>query len=167
MNSQYAYELPRWENLASEECGSKVIYATDEFFGEKENLIKETQPISRPGAFTENGRWVDGWVTRRRRDQGNDFAIIKLGQSGIIKEILIDTQHITGSLPSFISVEGHGKSDLHLEENFWEELLPVKRIHPNCTNIFRVEGNTRLTHIRLNIFPDGGISRLRLFGRKS
>lgn len=167
INSQYVSSKghPRWENLASEELGSKVVYATDEFFGGKENLIKGTQPISRPGTLTENGRWVDGWVTRRRRDQGHDFAIIKLGRSGIIKEIMIDTKHITGSLPSFISLEGHGKKDLYLEENFWEELLPVKRVHPNCTNLFRVEGKEIFTHIRLNIFPDGGIARIRLFGR--
>ena len=65
MKTEHHSSLARLENLASEKWGSKVVYATDEFFGKKENLIKAERPISKPGAFTENGRWVDGWVTRR------------------------------------------------------------------------------------------------------
>ena len=160
MKTEYSPN-PCWENLASEELGSKVVYATDEFFGKKENLIRAQRPISRPGVFTENGRWVDGWVTRRRRDHGHDFAIIKLGRAGIVKEAIIDTDYMEGNLPSFVSIEGLKG------ENFWEELLPKKSLSPKGPHVFRLEGKTICSHLRLNLFPDGGISRLKIFGSRS
>ena len=162
MKIEHHSSLKRLENLASEELGSKVVYATDEFFGKKENLIKAERPISRPGVFTENGLWVDGWVTRRRRDQSHDFAIIKLGRAGVVKEVLIDTLHMDGDLPSFVSMEGHSGSSL--DQGFWEEILPKNFLSLSGPYIFRLEEKTIWTHLRLNLYPCGGVSRLKVFG---
>ena len=162
MKTEHHSSFTRLENLASEKWGSKVVYATDEFFGKKENLIKAERPISRPGVFTENGRWVDGWVTRRRRDNEHDFAIIKLGRAGVVKEILIDTLHMDGDLPSFVSIEGH--SGTNFDQGFWEEILPKKSLNLSGPYVFRLEEKTICTHLRLSLYPGGGVSRLKVFG---
>ena len=144
-------------DLALEDHGSKVIFATDEFFGPKENLIKSERP-------TQKGSSLDAWVTKRRRSQGHDFSIIKLGRIGVIKEITVDTSFMDGMVPSFFSIDYQKEKEFSVEEKDWEELLPMKPLTPNCALLYRLNNKDLSSFIRLNIYPDGGIARLRLMG---
>jgi allantoicase len=92
-------------NLASRRLGAGVIAASDEFFGEKENLLRPEPPGHRPHTFGHKGQVVDGWETRRRREPGQDYALIRLGAPGVIGGVVVDTAHFTGNFPAECSVE--------------------------------------------------------------
>tara|TARA_Y100001970_G_C13780422_1_gene625087 strand:+ start:90 stop:629 length:540 start_codon:yes stop_codon:yes gene_type:complete len=145
------------KDLALEGQGAKVIFATDEFFGAKENLIRTEPPIQK-----ESG--LDAWVTKRRRGQGHDFSIIKLGKVSIIKEIIVDTSFMDGMTPSFISIDIQNSVDVSLSEEHWTELLPMKPLSSNRFFLFRLSNLHHASFVRLNVYPDGGIARLRLMG---
>jgi allantoicase len=157
-------------DLAAERLGGEVVAANDEFFAPKENLIKGTAPEWREGKYTSRGKWMDGWETRRRRKPGNDWAIIKLGLPGSVHGVVIDTKYFTGNYPEAASidtccVEGNPSANrLTSEEIIWEPLLPKMPLTGDAVNEFEVEGRMRVTHLRLNIFPDGGVARLRVHG---
>lgn len=157
-------------DLAAERLGGEVITANDEFFAPKENLIKVTAPEWREGKYTSRGKWMDGWETRRRRTPGNDWAIVKLGLPGSIHGIVIDTKYFTGNYTEEASidtccVEGNPSANrLTSEEIIWEPLLPKMPLKGDAVNELEVEGRMRVSHLRLNIFPDGGIARLRVHG---
>src|SRR6267143_3190320 len=76
------HELP---DLVSERLGGSVLYATDDFFAEKENLIKPAAPVWKEHEYTDRGKWMDGWESRRKRTPGHDFAIIRLGLRGDVR----------------------------------------------------------------------------------
>jgi len=157
-------------DLAAERLGGEVVAANDEFFAPRENLIKGTKPEWREGKYTSRGKWMDGWETRRRRVPGNDWAIVKLGLPGSIHGVVIDTSYFTGNYPESASidtccVEGNpSASRLTSEEIIWEPLLPKMPLKGDTANEIEVEGKQRVTHLRLNIFPDGGVARLRVHG---
>ena len=157
-------------DLAAERLGGSVVVANDEFFAPKENLIKPNPPQWREGKFTSRGKWMDGWETRRRRAPGNDWVIVKLGLPGSIHGIEIDTKYFTGNFPESASidtccVDGDPSANrLTSEEIIWEPLLPKVPLKGDSLNLFAVEGRMRVTHLRLNIFPDGGVARLRVHG---
>src|SRR5688572_32420231 len=92
-------------DLASERLGGAVVAANDEFFAPKESLLKAAAPEWREGAYTERGKWMDGWETRRRRSAGHDWAIIRLGAAGIVRGVVIDTSYFTGNYPERASVD--------------------------------------------------------------
>src|SRR6187397_937180 len=92
-------------DLADERFGAAVIAANDEFFAPKDALVKSSAPEWREGVYTERGKWMDGWETRRRRTPGNDWAIIRLGAPGIVRGFVIDTSFFTGNYPEHASVE--------------------------------------------------------------
>src|SRR5262245_20278189 len=94
-----------YPDLAAERLGGTVLYANDEFFAEKENLLKPQKPIFIDGKYTDRGKWMDGWETRRRRTGGHDFCIVKLGASGIVKGVLVDTSFFKGNYPQECSIE--------------------------------------------------------------
>jgi allantoicase len=157
-------------DLAAERLGGEVVAANDEFFAPKENLIKATAPEWREGKYTRRGKWMDGWETRRRRTPGNDWAIVKLGLPGSIHGVVIDTKYFTGNYPEEASidtccVEGNPSAKvLTGQEIVWEPLMPKVALKGDAVNEFAVEGRMRVTHVRLNIFPDGGVARLRVHG---
>jgi allantoicase len=158
-------------DLAQEKIGGKALIASDEFFAEKENLLKPGRGIFIADKFTDRGKWMDGWETRRKRVAGYDWCIVKLGVAGIIKGVDIDTNHFLGNNPAYASIDAIKlENDLSLEalanNNNWTEVLPKSLLKPGSQNIFAVAnaGNERWTHIRLNIYPDGGVARLRVFG---
>jgi allantoicase len=154
-------------DLAAERLGGAVIAANDEFFAPKENLLKPGRPEWREGVYTEQGKWMDGWETRRRRTPGHDWAIIRLGVPGIVRGVVIDTSHFTGNYPERASLEacavdGNGAPG---SDARWETLLAPSALEGNRTNTFAIEASSsRVTHLRLNIFPDGGVARLRVHG---
>ena len=158
-------------DLASERLGGSVVAANDEFFAPKEALIKSSAPEWREGVYTERGKWMDGWETRRRRSPGYDWAIIRLGAPGIVRGVVIDTSFFTGNYPERASVEAvavdgtQSAGDLEGDEVKWNTLLPESQLKGNASNEFEVVGfDRRVTHLRLNIFPDGGVARLRAHG---
>lgn len=157
-------------DLASERLGGSVLIANDEFFAPKEALLKSSAAEWREGAFTERGKWMDGWETRRRRSPGHDWAIIRLGAPGIVRGVVIDTAFFTGNYPERASIEathvdGTPSADwLSGTEAQWKPLLAETQLKGNTANEFAVDGKHRVTHLRLNIFPDGGVARLRVHG---
>lgn len=158
-------------DLASERFGGAVIAANDEFFAAKEGLIKTSAPEWREGAYTERGKWMDGWETRRRRTPGHDWAIVRLGLPGIVRGAVIDTSFFTGNYPEQASIDAcavEGASSVERmtsDDIHWEQLLAPSPLKGNCANPFAVSrAGQRVTHLRLNIFPDGGVARLRVHG---
>tara|TARA_B110000438_G_scaffold300854_1_gene354244 strand:- start:435 stop:1394 length:960 start_codon:yes stop_codon:yes gene_type:complete len=152
-------------DLAQKRLGSKVVYKTDEFFAKASRINESTKPIFIPNKFDIHGKWMDGWETRRKRDKGHDYLIIHLGKKGIISKINIDTTHFNGNQPSFASIEAcYNKKNIPSKKIKWKTILNKKKIKPNSHNIFSTSNRSVFTHIKLNIFPDGGVARLRLYG---
>ena len=159
-------------DLASERVGGKVLYANDEFFAEKENLLKAGRGVFIADKYTEQGKWMDGWETRRKRVPGHDFCILQLGIPGSIQGFDIDTNHFLGNNPAYASVDAiclEGKIDLKKltdESLGWTEILRKVPLKPGAQNIFAVASHKedRWTHLRLNIYPDGGVARFRVHG---
>jgi allantoicase len=154
-------------DLASERLRGYVLAANDEFFGKRENLLKHEEPAFSPDDFGPNGISVDGWQTRRRRQVGYDWAIIRLGVPGVVEEVVVDTTHFTGNHPTEASLEGcvaaHNALPGELTE--WAEIIPRSDLGGDRKNHFQVNNRHRFTHLRLNIFPDGGVARLRVLGQ--
>jgi len=158
-------------DLAAERFGGAVVAANDEFFAPKESLIKASAPEWREGAYTERGKWMDGWETRRRRSPGHDWAIIRLGLPGIVRGIVVDTSFFTGNFPERASIDACSVAGLPSvewllgPEGSWRPMLPSSPLAGNTQNSFAVaDAEQRVTHLRLNIFPDGGVARLRVHG---
>lgn len=156
-------------DLAAERLGGAVLAANDEFFAPKENLLKAAEPVFIEGKYTDVGKWMDGWETRRRREPGHDWAILRLGLSGIPRGVVVDTRHFRGNYPEACSidaaeVEGYPTPGA-LAAADWREILPLSPLQGNAPNVFPLAGDSgRVTHLRLNIFPDGGVARLRVHG---
>ena len=162
-------KLKGYIDLASEKIGGQVLYCTDDFFAEKENLIKDGRGIFIADKYTDRGKWMDGWESRRKRTSGHDWAIIKLGAEGKIKGFDIDTNHFLGNHPPFASVEAinlqDDLSDWSTSNNLsWDEILQKSPLDPGSQHFFEIDTNSIYTHVRLHIYPDGGVSRFRVYG---
>src|SRR5947209_5200067 len=157
-------------DLASERLGGAVLYANDDFFAPKENLLKPSAPIFIEGKYTDRGKWMDGWESRRRRTPGFDWCIIRLGLPGIIRGVVCDTSFFRGNYPEQCSLEacaidGHvDVEQLTSEAISWTEILPVSQLQGDSQNPFEIENHGRFTHLRFKIYPDGGVARLRVYG---
>ncbi len=155
--------VKKWVQLEQPRLGSRVTYATDEFFGARERLIDPADPVFIEDKYDEHGKWMDGWESRRKREPGNDYCVIRLGVPGIIHGFDVDTRHFTGNFPPAISIEAC-ISDDDLPAGDWAVLLPRTDIVGDSHNFFDVRSDTAWTHVRLSIYPDGGVARLRIFG---
>jgi allantoicase len=156
-------------DLASARLGGAAVEANDEFFAEKENLLKPEAAVFVAGRYTDRGKWMDGWETRRRRTPGHDWCIVRLGLPGVIHSITIDTAFFTGNYPSHCWVDACGLpagADARAADVAWHPLLARHELAGNTANVFAIDHTVarRFTHVRLNIFPDGGVARLRVFG---
>ena len=158
-------------DLASERVGGAALLANDEFFAPKEGLLKATAPEWREDAYTERGKWMDGWETRRRRTPGHDWCIVRLGFPGLVRGIVVDTSFFRGNYPESCSVDAcavDGIPDPPVladdARTRWTEILPRSALQGDTRNAFPVVYLGRVTHLRLNIFPDGGVARLRVHG---
>ena len=154
-------------DLAQPRLGSKVIYRTDDFFASANRIINPTTPIFKEGFFDKNGKWMDGWESRRKRTTGNDYLIIKLGRPGSINKIDVDTSHFNGNQPSAISIEGCNSIAKNIKNLKWKNLVKKTKTRANSHHLFNISSKSIFTHIKLNIFPDGGVARLRLYGNIS
>jgi allantoicase len=151
-------------DLASEKVGGKALAANDEFFAPKDSLLRVPPPIFVPHQYTENGKWMDGWETRRRRSPGFDWCVIKLGIPGTIRGVNVDTSFFTGNYPEFCSIEACESESDPGAGTKWTEILPKSPLQGGSLNLFAIANPARFTHVRLNIFPDGGVARLRVHG---
>jgi allantoicase len=157
-----------WPDLAGRALGGSVVYANDELFAERENLIKAEEAAFQPHTFGHKGQIMDGWETRRRRSPGSDSAIVRLGGGGVVRRVVVDTSWFTGNYPPEVSVEACGAegypSPDELAAAEWFTLVPRSAVAGDARNTFEVEPGRRATHVRLTIFPDGGVARLRVYG---
>ena len=151
-------------NLASPKIGTKIIEVSDDFFGEVSRMLDDKEPVFIEDKYDEHGKWMDGWESKRRRDGGNDWAIIELGSPGIITEIDVDTSFFTGNFPPFASIEGLYSDQKPSKDSDWIEILPKTSLKGDSGNKFKIESKIKVNYIKLQIFPDGGVARLRLFG---
>jgi allantoicase len=157
-------------DLAAERLGGRVLAANDEFFAPKENLLEASRPIFVEDRYTDRGKWMDGWETRRRRTPGHDWCVIRLGLPGVVRGVVIDTSHFRGNYPESASleaaaIEGDPGADGSLPAaGRWIEILPRSALRGDAQNLFEITSPYRFTHVRLNIFPDGGVARLRVHG---
>ena len=158
-------------DLASERLGGAVVAANDEFFAAKENLIKAAAPVWREGEYTERGKWMDGWETRRRRDLGpeaHDWCIVRLGGRGIVRGVDVQTAFFTGNYPESCAIDAcdlpGGATVEQLLQAPWRELLARSPLAGDAHHLPAVAPAPAATHLRLRIYPDGGVARLRVHG---
>ena len=151
-------------NLADPRLGSKVIFKTDDFFASAKRIINPNPPIFKDGVFDRHGKWMDGWETRRRRKKGFDYLIIKLGKPGRIFSVDIDTTHFSGNQPMYASLEACQNNKKLNSNSKWSKILNYKKLGPNKNHKFSIKNKSIFTHVKLNIYPDGGVARLRLYG---
>ncbi|WP_432827614.1 allantoicase [Dactylosporangium sp. CA-092794] len=155
-------------DLAGRSLGGGVVAANDEFFAAMDNLVNPEPSQFETWTYGPKGKVYDGWETRRRRTPGHDWAIVRLGAPGVVHGVVVDTAHFTGNFPPYTSiegcqVEGH-PSPAGLAEADWAELVPRSPLKGDSRNPFPVVDARRCTHVRLNIYPDGGVARLRVHG---
>jgi allantoicase len=163
-------ELP---DLAAEKLGGSVLWATDDYFAEKENLLKAHEAEWREHAYTDKGKWMDGWESRRKRAIGpdvHDTAVVRLGLPGVLRGVVVDTAFFRGNFPEACSMEGTAARPGTLVEELlgegteWFPILGRSTLQGNSKNFFAIDCPTAVTHLKLRIFPDGGVARLRVHG---
>jgi len=156
-------------DLAKESLGGSVLWANDDFFAAKENLLKDAAAEWREHDYTDRGKWMDGWETRRRREPGFDSCVVRLGLPGVIRGVVVDTSYFRGNYPAECSLEGaviepanHDLDAIHAAN--WTALLQRSALQGNEKNRFAIGSPQRFTHLRLHLYPDGGVARLRVHG---
>ena len=155
-------------DLAVRSLGGSVVAANDELFAERENLVKPEAPSYQTYTFGHKGQVYDGWETRRRRQPGHDWAMVRLGLPGVVRGVVVDTAFFKGNYPPEVSVEGASVEGYptpgELQEAAWTALVPRSGVKGDAPNRFEVDVPWRFTHVRLCMYPDGGVARLRVHG---
>ncbi len=165
MNEQPAFT--KLTDLAAERLGGKALLCTDDFFAEKENLLKPGRGIFIADKYTDRGKWMDGWESRRKRTAGHDWCIIQLATSGKIHGVDIDTNFFLGNHPPHASIEACSivaDENTDWEKVKWIEILPKSPLNPGSQNFYDIIDNNIYTHLKLHIYPDGGVARLKVYG---
>ncbi len=157
-------------DLATSRLGGRAIATNDDFFAPMANLVKPDAPQFIPGKFTSRGKWMDGWESRRRRTPGHDWCVVALGVRGIVRSVNVDTSHFTGNYPSHCSIDALDtpkpvtKALSAVTGAPWTTILEKHALQGNSGNLMLIDQARPWTHLRLNIFPDGGVARLRVYG---
>lgn len=155
-------------DLAAARLGGKVLYCTDDFFAEKENLIMPGRGVFIADKYTERGKWMDGWESRRKRTSGHDWAVIQLAAPGRITGFDIDTNFFLGNHPPHAAVEAAFLQNVEGIEDWdaveWKSLIPQSHLDAGSQNFFSNDNSSLFTHVRLHIYPDGGVARFRVYG---
>jgi allantoicase len=155
-------------DLASRRLGGSVVFANDELFAAKENLITAEPPAFEAGEFGHKGKVYDGWETRRRREPGHDHAIVRLGVPGLVRGVIVDTSFFLGNYPPQVSVEAVSAegypAPAELAGMRWQSLVDKTDAAGGIPNAYPVTDERRWTHLRLSIYPDGGVARFRVHG---
>ena len=158
-------------DLASERIGAAVVAANDEFFAPKESLITAAAPVWREGQYTERGKWMDGWETRRRRDLGpdaHDWCIVRLGARGMARGVDVHTAFFSGNYPESCAIDACDLPGIPAVDALlhapWREMLPRAPLQGDAHNLIPIAAAPPATHLRIRIYPDGGVARLRVYG---
>ena len=162
---EYAAPFEKFVNLADARLGTRILSVTDDWFADANRLFQPTPAVWKEGVFDDNGKWMDGWESRRKRFEGFDTAVIRLGVAGVIKGVDIDTSFFTGNYPPSASLEAcflaEGDPDQH---TVWTEILPSLELQGNSHHYHQIDSDQPFSHLRFNIYPDGGVVRLRVHG---
>lgn len=164
MHSPTDHPYKTWIDLAASRLGGQTLACSDDFFAEMENLLKPEAPVFIDGKYTDRGKWMDGWESRRKREVGFDWCVIKLGAKGKIHGVNVCTRFFAGNAPQKVSIEGCCETGAPNETTQWFDVLPLTEVKPDSDNFFDIPQQDVVTHVRLNIHPDGGVARLRLYG---
>jgi allantoicase len=158
-------------DVAAPRLGGAVLLANDEFFAPKENLLKPEKPVWHEDEYTDSGKWMDGWETRRRRVLGHDWCLVRLGLPAVVRGVVVDTSYFKGNFPEQCSLEACSAGVTTDAEAIaagegveWREILPPSPLRGDAENLFAVAARSPATHLRFNIYPDGGVARLRVYG---
>lgn len=155
----------KYVNLAHTRLGAQAVYATDDFFAPAERMLKTEPAVFIPGKFDDNGKWMDGWESRRKRVEGFDYCVVKLGRAGVIRGVDIDTSHFNGNQPPAASIDAcYCHDELPGESIEWTNILASVSLQADSQHLHDILDSGVYSHIRLNIFPDGGVARLRVYG---
>jgi len=158
----------RWVNLASAKLGAEAVACSDDFFAPMARMLQDAAPIFIDGKYDEHGKWMDGWESRRKRVAGHDWCVVRLARPGVIRGLDIDTTHFTGNYPPGASVDAcnfdGGDGDAPGDDADWHEVIARVDLRGDSGHAFEVGNENVFTHVRLNIFPDGGVARLRVYG---
>ena len=154
-------------NLADASLGASVVEVSDEFFAPCERMLNPEPAKFYPGLYDENGKWMDGWESRRKRVAGHDWCIIKLAYHGMILGVDVDTSFFTGNFPPAIAIEAiySPKTDPLIDDPSWQTIVSTVTLTGNFHHLIEVNNNGTWTHLRVNMYPDGGIARLRVYGQ--
>ncbi|MDO6564260.1 allantoicase [Amphritea sp. 1_MG-2023] len=155
----------KYINLADARLGSQAVFVTDDWFAAVDRMLQPQAPVWKDDVYDDNGKWMDGWESRRKRFEGYDYAIIRLGVPGVIKGVNIDTAFFTGNFPPSASLQACfcPEGDPH-DTTEWTELLSAVSLNGDSQHLHAIDHAAPWTHIRLNIYPDGGIARLKIYG---
>jgi allantoicase len=156
----------RYVNLADSRLGAIAVVASDEFFAPKERMLNPEPPIFIPARYDDHGKWMDGWETRRRREQGHEWCVVKLARPGIIQAVDLDTRHFTGNYPPAASIDAccldNGDPNADTE---WVPVVPPTTLRGDRHHYLDVDSARAFSHVRVNLYPDGGLARLRVYGQ--
>ena len=151
-------------NLASPRMGTEIHSVSDDFFAEAPRMLADTVPVFVPDKFDDHGKWMDGWESRRRRHGGHDWCILHLGETGTIRLVDINTAHFTGNYPPGAMLEAAYCADGNIDKAKWKTVIGDTKLGPDAHHLLTAHDVGPVNIVRLNIYPDGGIARLRLFG---
>lgn len=154
-------------NLADPRLGAAAVQTSDDFFAPMARMLNPEPAVFIPGKYDDNGKWMDGWESRRKRVSGYDFCIVKLGVPAVLAGVDIDTSHFTGNYPPAASLQACvSPESIPPENTAWTEVLPSVALKGNAHHYHAIDVHgTAFTHVRLNIYPDGGVARLRVYGQ--
>jgi allantoicase len=165
-------DLPQWAvagvNLADARIGARALDCSDDFFAPKERMLQPGAAVFIPGKYDNHGKWMDGWESRRRRGPGHDWCVVALGVPGWISGFDVDTSFFTGNFPPGASVDGCPQGADPQDANSWAVIVPPATLAGDSHNFLRAAPSEVVySHVRLNLLPDGGVARLRVYGRPS
>lgn len=151
-------------NLADPRLGAEALSCSDDFFAPMQRMLSHTPPVFIPEKYDEHGKWMDGWESRRKRSAGYDWCVVKLARTGTIEGVDIDTAHFTGNFPPAASVEACYSETVPDGSTEWTEIIAPASLLGDSHHYLAVDSPRAFTHVRLNIHPDGGVARLRVYG---
>lgn len=153
-------------DLAARRLGGMVLAANDEFFAPKEQLLEPAPAVFDPHAYADRGKVMDGWETRRSHAADNvDWCVVRLGVPGVVDQVVVDTSFFRGNFPEAFALDGCVSEGPPTDATTWFPLRGRTPLQGDAVQRFPVTADPRVTHVRLSIFPDGGVARLRVLGR--
>jgi len=154
----------QWVRLEQPRLGTRTVFTSDDFFAPMERLIDPAEPVFIADKYDDHGKWMDGWESRRKRVPGHDCCVVRLGIPGIVHGVDIDTSFFTGNYPPHASIDVCSSNEDIPAEAEWHPALGKQALAGNSHHFFNMDSDEPVTHLRLNIFPDGGVARLRIYG---